>query len=139
VTRVDANGTRLRLRALHAMGRGSARIAGAQGVRERNIQKVVKGNVRTVDAALLRAVRELYEAWWALHPPERTRADRAAATAARHRAAQDNWCTPVGLNDDQLDQPGYVPTCGYRPATGVGVATDREADCVAGGREFAEL
>src|SRR5947208_12767817 len=32
--RVDAGGTRLRLRALHVMGHGSARVARALGVRE---------------------------------------------------------------------------------------------------------
>ena len=37
--RVDAGGTRLRLRALHVMGHGSARIARALGVRETAISR----------------------------------------------------------------------------------------------------
>ena len=41
--RVDAGGTRLRLRALHVMGHGSARIARALGVREMTIRCLVRG------------------------------------------------------------------------------------------------
>ena len=39
--RLDAGGTRLRLRALHVMGHGSARIARALGVRETAIRDLV--------------------------------------------------------------------------------------------------
>ena len=42
--RVDAGGTRLRLRALHVMGHGSARIARALGVREMTILALVRGD-----------------------------------------------------------------------------------------------
>jgi predicted DNA-binding transcriptional regulator AlpA len=42
--RVDAGGTRLRLRALHVMGHGSARIARALGVRETAISQLVRGD-----------------------------------------------------------------------------------------------
>jgi hypothetical protein len=46
--RVDAGGTRLRLRALHVMGHGSARIARALGVRETAISELVRGDARTI-------------------------------------------------------------------------------------------
>ena len=46
--RVDAGGTRLRLRALHVMGHGSARIARALGVREMTIRQIVRGDAPTV-------------------------------------------------------------------------------------------
>ena len=39
--RLDAGGTRLRLRALHVMGHGSARIARALGTSEDTIQRLV--------------------------------------------------------------------------------------------------
>ena len=123
--RLDANGTRLRLQALHVMGHGSARIARALGVRERLIQKLVSGSTRTIGPDLHQALADLYDEWWDLRPPERSRAQRAAATAARRRAAAGNWCPPAGLDDELLDQPGYRPSHGYRPATGVGVAADR--------------
>ena len=46
--RLDATGTRLRLRALHVMGHGSARIARALGVREMTIRRLVRGDAPTI-------------------------------------------------------------------------------------------
>ena len=122
--RMDAGGTRLRLRALHVMGHGSARIARALGTSEDTIQRLVRGDARTVSPQLRDAVADLYDAWWDKRAPERTRAERAAAARARRRAAAGNWCAAAALNDHQLDTPGYRPRAGYRPATGTGVAPD---------------
>src|SRR5215472_11324507 len=122
--RLDADGTRLRLRSLHVMGHGSARIARALGVREDTIGRLVRGDARTTSPQLRDAVAALYDAWWDKRAPERTRAERAAAARARRRAAAGNWCAGAALNDDQLDIPGYRPRAGYRPATGTGVAAD---------------
>jgi hypothetical protein len=122
--RMDAGGTRLRLRALHVMGHGSARMARALSVREDTIQRLVRGDARTVSPQLRDAVTDLYDAWWDKRAPERTRAERAAAARARRRAAAGNWCAAAALNDHQLDTPGYRPRAGYRPATGTGTAPD---------------
>ena len=122
--RVDAGGSRLRLRALHVMGHGSARIARALGVREQAIRQIVRGDARTVSLKLRDAITELYDTWWDKRAPERTRFDRAAATAARKRAIAGNWCAPAALDDDQLDTPGYRPRHGWKPATGTGVAPE---------------
>ena len=122
--RLNAGGTRLRLRALHVMGHGSARIARALGASEDTIQRLVRGDARTVSPQLRDAVADLYDAWWDKRAPERTRAERAAAARARRRAAAGNWCAAAALNDHQLDTPGYRPRAGYRPATGTGVAPD---------------
>ena len=122
--RLDAGGTRLRLRALHVMGHGSARMARALSVREDTIQRLVRGDARTVSPPLRDAVADLYDAWWDKRAPERTRAERAAAARARRRAAAGNWCAAAALNDHQLDTPGYRPRAGYRPATGTGIAPD---------------
>jgi transcriptional regulator with XRE-family HTH domain len=83
--RVDAGGTRLRLRALHVMGHGSARIARALGVREMTIRRLVRGDAPTVSVPLRDEVIDLYDAWWDKRAPEHTRAERGAATAARRR------------------------------------------------------
>ena len=56
--------------------------------------------------------------------PERTPAQRGAATAARKRAIAGNWCAAAALDDDQLDTPGYRPRHGWKPATGTGTAPD---------------
>ena len=122
--RVDAGGTRLRLRALHVMGHGSARIARALGVRETAISELVRGDARTVSPKLRDKVTALYDAWWDKRAPERTRAERGAATAARRRAIAGNWCAAAALDDDQLDIPGYRPRQGWKPATGTGIAPE---------------
>ena len=122
--RVDAGGTRLRLRALHVMGHGSARIARALGVREMTVRAIVRGDVPTVSTSLRDQAADLYDAWWDKRAPERDRFERAAATAARHRAIRGNWCAGAGLDDDQLDIPGYKPTAQWKPATGTGTAPD---------------
>jgi hypothetical protein len=120
--RVDAGGTMLRLRALHVMGHSSARIAGAIVASEPAIQRIVRGHAKTVSAALRDTVARLYDRWWDKQAPGHTRAERAAASAARHRARRADWCAGAALDDDQLDQPGYQQPHGWRPARGTGVA-----------------
>jgi predicted transcriptional regulator len=122
--RADAGGTRLRLRALHVMGHGSARIARALGVSPRTIRVVVRGDAATVSFRLRDAVITVYDAWWDKRAPERTRHERAAATVARRRAIAGNWCAAAALDDDELDRPGYRPGYGWRPARGTGTAPD---------------
>ena len=124
LARLDAGGTRLRLRALHVMGHGSARIGRALGAREETIQRLVCGNARTISPQLRDAIADLYDAWWDKRAPERTRAERAAAARARRRAIAGNWCAGAALDDDQLDVPGYRPRTGYRSAAGTGLAPD---------------
>jgi len=120
--RLDATGTRLRLRALHVMGHGSARIARAVGVHPVTIRKLVRGEARTVSAQLREAIADLYDAWWDKRAPGRSRFERAAATAARKRAMAGDWCAGAALDDDWLDIPGYQPEYGWKPATGTGTA-----------------
>ena len=91
------------------MGHGSARIARALGVREMTIRRLVRGDAPTVSTALRDDVTDLYDAWWDKRAPERTSAERGAATAARRRAIAGNWCAGAGLDDDELDTPGYRP------------------------------
>jgi transcriptional regulator with XRE-family HTH domain len=122
--RVDAGGTRLRLRALHVMGHGSARIARGLGVREMTIRRLTRGDATTIGATLRDAIADLYDAWWDKRAPERTRFERGAATAARRRAIAGNWCAAAALDDDLLDDPGYRPRQGWKPATGTGTACD---------------
>jgi hypothetical protein len=121
---VDAGGTRLRLRALHVMGHGSARISRALGIREMTIRALVRGDTPTVSRHLRDTIADLYDAWWDKRAPERTRPERAAAAAARRRARAGNWCAAAALDDDQLDDPGYRPRSRWRPATGTGTAPD---------------
>jgi hypothetical protein len=123
-TPVDAGGTRLRLRALHVMGHGSARIAHAAGAHPNTIRALVRGDASTISPRLRDAIIAVYDAWWDKRAPVRTRAERAAATAARIRAITGNWCAAAALGDDLLDIPGYQPTWGWKPAIGTGTAPD---------------
>lgn len=125
--RVNAGGTRLRLRALAVMGHGSARIARAAGVSEQAIQRLARGDAKTVNSKLRDAVTAVYDAWWDKRAPERTRAERAAASAARRRAIRGNWCAGAALDDDELDTPGYRPAYGWRHASGTSIAADLDA------------
>lgn len=122
--RADSGGTRLRIRALHAMGHSAARIGRAAGADEQVIQRLARGSISSVSLQLRDAIAEVYDAWWDKRPPERTAGERTAAAAARHRAIRGNWCAGAGLDDDLLDQAGYRPAAPWRPATGTGLATD---------------
>jgi hypothetical protein len=122
--RVDAGGTRLRLRALHVMGHGSARIARAVGVDRKTIGELVRGDTTTISPQLRDAITAVYDAWWDKRAPARTRLERGAATKARKRAIAGNWCAAAALDDDLLDTPGYQPRSGWKPATGTGTAPD---------------
>jgi transcriptional regulator with XRE-family HTH domain len=122
--RVDAGGTRLRLRALHVMGHSCTRIARATGISEKTIRKLIRGDATTIRPRLAEAIADLYDAWWDKRPPERTRAERVAAVATRRRAIAGNWCAGAALDDDLLDVPGYRPGHGWKPARGTGTARD---------------
>jgi plasmid maintenance system antidote protein VapI len=122
--RVDAGGTRLRLRALHVMVHGSARIARALSVRETTIRAIVTGDATDVSTRFRDDVTSLYDTWWDKRAPERNRHERGAATAARRKAIAGNWCAGAGLDDDKLDTPGYKPKAKWKPAAGTGTAPD---------------
>jgi hypothetical protein len=122
---VSVPGARLRLRALVAIGHSPARIARAlgEGTSVRAVQRILRGETTAIPARQRDRIRDLYEAWWDLCPPERTRGERVATSAARRRAEAEQWCTGMGLDDDLLDVPGYEPRCAWRAATGTAVAT----------------
>jgi hypothetical protein len=123
-TRVDANATAWRLRSLVAMGHDCARIARALGTRPELVRRVVRGQARTVTAAFSAAASQLQDAWWDKTPPRCTPAQRRVAARALHLAENRGWPAAAGLDDDELDSPGYRPWSRYRPATGTGDAPD---------------
>jgi hypothetical protein len=123
-TRVDANGTTWRLRSLVAMGHDCARIARTLGVPPSLVRRVVNGQVQTVTAGFRAAVIGLLDAWWDKTPPRRTVAQRRAAARAVRVAQNCGWPAAAGLDDDEVDLPGYRPWSRYRPATGTGTAPD---------------
>jgi len=122
--KVDAAGTRLRLRALAAMGHSDARIARALGRPAWAVTKILSRQTKEVSPELRADVCRLFDAWWDKTPPVGTRAEARAAAAARTRARRGHWCTALALDEAQVDNPGYRPAGGWLPATGTGVAGD---------------
>ena len=121
IARQDATGTRRRLQALVAMGHPAVSLARHLGVPPRKTWDIIRGTRATVTPEMHAAVCDLYERLWDQCPPERTAAERRAATSARARAATQGWPTPMGLDDDHIDDPTYQPRTTWRPATGTGV------------------
>jgi hypothetical protein len=113
-----------RLRSLIAMGHDSARIARALHVPPPLVRRVVTGQARTVTAGFRASATRLWDAWWDKTPPRRSPAERRAATRAIGQASARDWPAALGLDEDQLDEPGYRPWCHYRPAAGTGTAPD---------------
>jgi Homeodomain-like domain len=119
--RIDAVGSRRRLQALMAVGHPGADLARYLQVPPRTVWNLVSGTRTTVSPDLHQAIRELYDRMWDQRPSERTPAERRAAAAARTKAAARGWPTPMGLDDDLIDCPGYLVRTRWRPATGTNV------------------
>ena len=117
-------GTMWRLRALVAMGHSCSRMAAATGIPPATLRRIVRGDAVTISPALRWAVTALFDAWWDKAPPRQTRQEKLAARNALNRAALNGWPCPAGLDEDELDQPGYQPQSGWRYARGTGVAGD---------------
>jgi hypothetical protein len=122
--RSSAAGTMWRLRALVAMGHTCSRMAAAIDTSPATLRRIVRGDALTVNPELRQLATALFDAWWDKSPPRRARREELAADEALKRAALNDWPCPAGLDEDELDQPGYQPQCGWRYARGTGIADD---------------
>jgi hypothetical protein len=105
-----------------AMGHSINGIANALQIQPRVVRRLVRGDSATVTAELHDLTCQLWNAWWDKCPAERTPAERRTAAIARQQAKRMNWCPPLGLDEDELDEPGYRPYSRYRAAVGAGIA-----------------
>lgn len=105
--KVDGAGTTLRVRALVALGWSQSKIAARLGITRANFTLTERGQVT---ARTARAVARLYDELSMTLPPENNQRERIAASRARGYAAQRGWMPPLGLDDERLDDPTYVPT-----------------------------
>ena len=122
--RPSSGGIMWRLRALIAMGHTCSRMAAATGIPVATLRRIVRGQALTISPELRQTVLALFDAWWDKTPPQRTRQEKLAVGNALKRAALNDWPTPAGLDEDELDQPGYQPQYGWRHAGGTGAADD---------------
>jgi hypothetical protein len=122
--RPSPGGTMWRLRALAAMGHTCSRMAEATGIPAATLRRIVRGEAQTISPAVRQVALALFDAWWDKTPPRRTRQEERVAANALQRAALNNWPPPAGLDEDELDRPGYQPQCGWQYARGTGVADD---------------
>jgi hypothetical protein len=122
--RPSPGGVMWRLRALVAMGHTCSRMAAASGTPPTTLRRIVRGEALTVRPELRQMVTALFDAWWDKTPPRRTRREELAADNALKRASRNGWPCPAGLDEDELDRPGYQPQYGWRHARGTGVAED---------------
>ena len=122
--RPSPGGTMWRLRALVAIGHTCSRMAAATGIPPATLRRIVRGEALAISPQLQQAVIALFDVWWDKTPPQRTRREQLAARGALKRAALGDWPPPAGLDEDELDRPGYQPHCGWRHARGTGVADD---------------
>jgi len=123
-THPSPGGIMWRLRALVAMGHTCSRMATATGIPPATLRRIVRGEALTVSPELRQAVTALFDAWWDKTPPRRTRREKLAVGNALRRAELNDWPCPAGLDEDEVDQPGYQPQCGWQHARGTGAAND---------------
>jgi lambda repressor-like predicted transcriptional regulator len=121
-TRMTANGARLRLRALVALGHSPATLASQAGISPSRLRRLLDGQTRHVSPVLHTAACALYHQMWNQQPPEHTRREQASARAARYRAGTAGWPPPMALDDDRLDDPAYRPRTAWRQAAGQSVS-----------------
>jgi hypothetical protein len=119
---MNAWGARLRIRSLIAMGHSQRRIGIALGVSRKRVTDIVNGLVIEVPVELARDVVKLWNHWWDLVPPTRTPTQKASFRRSRALAAKWDWCCPLGLDEELIDDPYYIPGSGWLPATGAGIA-----------------
>jgi hypothetical protein len=116
--RRDAAGTRLRLRALVAVGHPAVSLAAEADLTPRAVWDLLRGTTMTVSPAVHAGIAALYDRMWDQLPEERTAAQRRAVSAARGRAARNGWPPPMGLDDERIDDPRYRPRAQWRLVAG---------------------
>lgn len=110
-SRIDATGTRRRIRALVAIGHSLKVIAEDAGVSHDVPTRISRINDphRWVHADIAEAIRGTYNRLWNQPPAESTPRERDKATFSRNRAAKAGWLPPLAWDDEQIDDPAYTP------------------------------
>ena len=123
--KVDGCGTRLRLRALHAIGWDWFALGEQLGAAPTAVQKWA--NADRVYAQVRARVADTYDRLW--DQPRDTFGGRRATI----RAARRGWLPPMALDDDRLDTPGYRPRMPRTTARPWGATRENVAELSAQG------
>lgn len=109
--RIDATGTRRRIRALVAMGHSLRAIAIDAGISHDVPTRISRPSNphQWVHVDIADAIRETYNRLWDQPPAESTTREKDKATMSRNRAAANGWLPPAAWDDDQIDDPTYTP------------------------------
>jgi len=119
---IDATGTRRRLQALIANGWSRSKLADEFGLHRLSVGRYLQRDLVYARTAV--AVRDLYDRLWDVPPPEDTKWDRTAASAARREAREQGWPVPMDWDED-IDDPNARPAGARRSPAVDPVAVER--------------
>lgn len=105
---VDATGSQRRLRALVANGHSMLWLGERLPMHPESARMLIRNRAK-VTAAVARAVRDLYDELYDVHPIGRD------AKRARTLAAKFGWAPPGAWDDDTIDDPAAVPVLDAEP------------------------
>lgn len=102
---MNAHGTQLRLRAMVALGWSTWEIAGTYDLPQPLVAEIVTDDDTVVTAGVARWVATVYDMVSMTVPPD---LGAPARQELRRFARTQGWLPPLGLDDDYLDDPGWV-------------------------------
>lgn len=101
------HGAQLRIRALVALGWSTRQVSHYSGIPHRQVVKLLTGQTLSVTGGMAGQVGAVYDALALNEPPTTTPAEAAKVARLTAYAASKGWRTPLGLDDEHLDEPDY--------------------------------
>lgn len=101
---ISGVGTARRLQALVAIGWTQKELARRIGWSQKNMTILVHGGARMVEAKTVRAVRALYDELW-----DQPQDGDFGSRVARRLAENNGWVSPLGWDDEDIDDPTKEP------------------------------
>lgn len=101
-------GSQRRIQALTALGWSTHQLAAATGIPRLSLSRVL--NQDTISRRLAAQIDRAYRRLGMQLPPQRTPAEKRAATISRERAASNGWVPPLAWDD--IDDDDATPNLG---------------------------
>lgn len=109
---VPAVGAMRRLRALATLGWSTQEMCRRAGMGYQGFYAVISGKYETCYVRTWLAIEKLYDELWDKFPAETNKGERSAAVRTRNRAVSKGWVSPLGWDDDSIDDPKARPSTG---------------------------